>query len=64
MVFTSVHRPLREYTRALFDAGFLIEDLREVPEPPEETVDRRKRWQRLPLFLHIRAVKRAESRSM
>lgn len=58
MQFVSAHRPLEAYTEALADAGFLIERLRE-PAVPEAAVrrPRARRWQRLPLFLHVRALK-------
>jgi ubiquinone/menaquinone biosynthesis C-methylase UbiE len=55
MTYSSLHRPLEGYVQALSAAGFLIEKLVEVPDsadPPGA------RWQRLPLFLHIRAVRR------
>ena len=52
MTFHSEHRPLRDYTDALADAGFLIERLREVTEP-----DPADKWHRIPLFLHMRAVR-------
>ena len=53
-----VHRPLDAYTRALENAGFLIETMRE-PRPLKRQVARHPesaRWQRVPCFLHIRAV--------
>lgn len=58
MTFHSEHRPLEAYFRALEGAGFLIEALREprVPDAPAER-ERTKRWQRLPLFLHVRAIR-------
>ena len=52
---------LEEYARALEDAGLMIERLREPPAPPA-ALDARpgyERWQRLPSFLHLRAVKPA-----
>ena len=52
MTFHSEHRSLETYSRALEAAGFLIEALREVSEE-----DRADRWFRLPLFLHVRAVR-------
>jgi SAM-dependent methyltransferase len=57
MTFHSRHRPLEAYCRALEDAGFLIEALRE-PAVPEHAIasPAGRRWQRLPLFLHLRAV--------
>ena len=58
ITFVSEHRPLEAYTEALTGAGLLVERLRE-PAMPEEAVasPRNRRWQRLPLFLHMRAVK-------
>ena len=53
MTFTSVHRPLEAFSRALEGAGLLVEAVREVsPQDPST------RWSRLPGFLHVRAVKR------
>jgi SAM-dependent methyltransferase len=59
MTFHDIHRPLSTYSRALEDAGLLIEALREpVPgaaylaEHPEM-----ERWTRRPCFLHVRALK-------
>ena len=56
MTFHGRHRPIESYFLALEEAGFLVETLRE-PGIPDSTVrpDRRSRWQRLPLFLHLRA---------
>lgn len=56
MTFHSQHRPLQAYFAALEDAGFLVEALREtsIPEAAIDT-DNSRRWQRVPLFLHIRA---------
>lgn len=56
MTFHSKHRPIELYFRTLEEAGFLVEALRE-PGVPEDAanLERRRRWQRLPLFLHIRA---------
>jgi SAM-dependent methyltransferase len=57
MTFSSIHRPLQAFSAALESAGMLIQRLVEVPDatdPPGE------RWQRLPLFLHIRAIKMAD----
>ena len=51
---------LEEYARALEDGGLLIERLREPPAPPALTArPGYERWQRLPNFLHLRAVKPA-----
>ena len=58
MTFHSRHRPLESYFKAMMNAGLLVETLRE-PTYPEEVVvrDASRRWQRIPLFLHIRAQK-------
>lgn len=58
VTFHSEHRPLEAYVRALEAAGLVIETLRE-PAVPERAVEalRSKRWQRVPLFLHMRAVR-------
>jgi SAM-dependent methyltransferase len=50
MRFASEHHSLEAYARALEDAGFVIEALREVTEP-----DTRDRWSRVPMFLDLRA---------
>jgi SAM-dependent methyltransferase len=52
----SQHRPLESYFLALEAAGLLIETLRE-PRIPEQAIvlERSRRWQRVPLFLHLRA---------
>jgi len=50
LTFHSEHRPLESYSRALESAGLLIEAIRE-PRAPDG------RWQRIPLSLHLRAVK-------
>jgi SAM-dependent methyltransferase len=58
MTFISDHRPLQAYTEALADTGLLIERVREPAMPESGMVgERSRRWQRLPLFLHARAVK-------
>ncbi|KGM32990.1 class I SAM-dependent methyltransferase [Inquilinus limosus] len=56
MTFHGQHRPLEAYAAALTDAGLLIEALRE-PAVPDHAIrsEAGRRWQRLPLFLHIRA---------
>lgn len=58
MTFHWEHRPLEAYFQALQDAGFLVEALRE-PSVPDAVADRpqAKRWQRVPLFLHVRAIR-------
>jgi SAM-dependent methyltransferase len=59
LTFHSEHRPIEAYSRALEAAGLLIEAIREVSAPDEVVRDHpnHRRWQRIPLFLHIRAVK-------
>jgi SAM-dependent methyltransferase len=58
MTFVSEHRPLHAYVDALAEAGLLVERLRETDVPDAAiTQPRSRRWQRLPLFLHIRALK-------
>jgi hypothetical protein len=55
----SEHRPLESYSRALEDAGLVIEAIRE-PRAPDELVAAQpaeRRWQRIPLSLQLRAVK-------
>lgn len=60
MRFVSRHRPLQAYTEALAANGLLVERLRE-PALPEAGFNGEpgRRWQRIPLFLHLRAVKPA-----
>jgi len=60
MTFVSAHRPLQAYTEALAEAGLLIERLREPALPANAvSVPRSLRWQRVPLFLQLRALKPA-----
>ena len=57
--FVDQHRPLEAYTRALEDAGFVIEALRE-PRPSAEVLaarPRSARWLRVPCFLVVRAAR-------
>jgi SAM-dependent methyltransferase len=56
MTFHSKHRPLESYFCALEGAGMVVEALRE-PSVPDHAVSTNagRRWQRLPLFLHLRA---------
>lgn len=54
MTFTSVHRPLERVARAILAAGLLIDHVAEVPELSEPAGHR---WRRVPLFLHLGAVK-------
>jgi SAM-dependent methyltransferase len=58
MRFVSRHRPLETYVEQLAACGFLLERLRE-PKLPEAAFRDASgwRWQRMPLFLHLRAVK-------
>jgi len=60
MTFRGWSYALEEYTGALEAAGFLIERLREPAAPAEVVAAREsyRRWQRVPMFLHLRAVKR------
>jgi SAM-dependent methyltransferase len=58
VTFESEHRPIGWYFQALESAGFLVERLRETDIPDDALkLPRSRRWQRLPLFLHVRAVK-------
>jgi UDP-glucose 4-epimerase len=55
MTFESIDRPLEYYTRALEQAGFVIEALRE-PRPDTATVEGEPRLAsaaRRPFFLHL-----------
>jgi SAM-dependent methyltransferase len=58
MVFHSRHRPIEVYFQALEQAGLVVEALRE-PKVPEQAIesDAGRRWQRVPLFLHLRACR-------
>ena len=58
MTFVSAHRPLHAYTAAMNDVGLVIDYLAE-PALPEHAIARlrSRRWQRLPLFLHMRAIR-------
>jgi ubiquinone/menaquinone biosynthesis C-methylase UbiE len=55
MTFTSIHRSLEAYATALESAGLLIEKIAEIPDPNDPSG---ARWRRIPLFLHLRALKR------
>jgi SAM-dependent methyltransferase len=60
MTFRGWTYALEDYWRALEAAGFVVERLRE-PVATDEAVGKRpgfRRWQRLPLFLQLRALKR------
>jgi SAM-dependent methyltransferase len=54
MTFVSHHRSLQQVARAVFAAGLLIDSLAEPPATNQPPGDR---WRRLPLFLHVGAVK-------
>jgi SAM-dependent methyltransferase len=59
LTFHSEHRSLEAYSRALEAAGLLTEAIRE-PRAPNAVIaadPRHRRWQRIPMFLHLRAVK-------
>ena len=57
--FHAMHRPLEAYSRALEAASLVLETLLEHPLPDElNKTGAGLRWQRVPLFLHARAVKR------
>lgn len=55
MSFSSYHRPLEGFFAPLEAAGFLVERVREIPDTTEPPGSR---WQRVPLFLDLRAVRR------
>ena len=59
MTFNSMHHSIDRYSRCLEEAGFLIQALREHPVPAKVIIEsgRYIGWSRLPLFLHIKAVK-------
>ena len=63
MTFTSWHYPFEDYSRAFEDARLLIERVRE-PLPNAEATARQPRWkrsERVPMFLFVRAIKRADT---
>jgi len=59
LTFHSEHRPLGAYAQALEASGLHIEAIREVrpPDQPDGGDPAAGRWQRIPLFLHLRAIK-------
>ncbi len=58
VTFASRHHPLEDYFEALAAAGLLVERLREHPMPDAAIRrPRQHRWQRVPMFLHIRALR-------
>src|SRR5205807_5865179 len=58
MTFKSLHRDLEDLARPILQAGFLIDLVREVPDA---TAAPGSRWQRIPLFIHLGAVKPGSS---
>jgi SAM-dependent methyltransferase len=61
MRFVSRHEPLETYIETLGANGLLVERLREHKLPESAFNDPSgRRWQRMPLFLHVRAVKSAD----
>jgi SAM-dependent methyltransferase len=55
IVFHAVHRPLQDIIGPMLRAGLVIEEVREVPDPTPGD-----KWNRLPLFLHLRLRRRVE----
>jgi hypothetical protein len=59
VTFRGWHRPIEAYAQAIEDAGLVIERIRE-PRVPESAVNpwpTDASWQRIPMFLHLRARK-------
>jgi SAM-dependent methyltransferase len=56
MTFAGPAYPLQEYSQALEHGGFLIELIRE-PKMPRRKKLSDARWQRIPIFLFLRAVR-------
>jgi len=56
MRFRGWVRPMQDYLSALFDAGFVVDSINEPTPTTRE--GRYERWHRVPMFLHVRAVKR------
>jgi SAM-dependent methyltransferase len=59
MTFHGWSHALEEYARPLEEAGFLVERIREPAASPQAVAHRAeyRRWQRVPMFLHLRARK-------
>jgi SAM-dependent methyltransferase len=59
LTFHSEHRPVEAYVRALAASGLLTETIREVGAPDQVVAANpaERRWQRIPIFLHLRAVR-------
>jgi SAM-dependent methyltransferase len=54
MTFASMHRSLARVCQAILSTGLRIDHVAEVPD---STAPPGSRWQRIPLFLHLGAVK-------
>ncbi|MBX3378215.1 MAG: methyltransferase domain-containing protein [Phycisphaeraceae bacterium] len=59
------HRPLQAYSKALAEAGFVIETIEEWPslrvsQPGPRAVEENRARREIPMFLGVRAVKRGE----
>jgi SAM-dependent methyltransferase len=54
MTFASMHRSLEWVCRAILSTGLLIDHVAEIPD---STAPPGSRWQRIPLFLHLGAIK-------
>jgi ubiquinone/menaquinone biosynthesis C-methylase UbiE len=62
MTFLDAHRPLEDYFRALEEGGFLVERVRELPDTSDLPArSSMLRWRRIPLFLHLRALRASVS---
>jgi SAM-dependent methyltransferase len=57
MRFVGWVHPIETYFRALEDARFVVDRLREPVSPPSKTDPAEERWRRLSNFLHLRARK-------
>ena len=59
MTFSGWAYSFEEYFSAFSEAGLLVESLREPPAPPQavEKDPAEQRWQRVPLFAQLRALK-------
>jgi ubiquinone/menaquinone biosynthesis C-methylase UbiE len=55
MIFHSYHHSLASYLAQFEETGLLVEAVREPPAPRGRL--RTDRWTRVPLFLHVRALK-------
>ncbi|WP_298817152.1 class I SAM-dependent methyltransferase [uncultured Roseibium sp.] len=55
MSFFGWSQPLQNYAAALEQAGFAITSIKEPVPDPKSTPERLKNWQRLPLFLWLKA---------